>query len=109
MSQASSRLVMYNYVCINPKCNTHSHQHIKKLESEAKLPEFCIDCLQRMKLVGEILYGGLGGNFRQSSPAQRKEMLLQRSSKHFKTSGLAERKRAIGEEYKKQAVSHFKQ
>jgi len=61
-----------------------------------------------MKLMGEVLYGGVGGKFRQSTPAQRKEMLLKRSSEHFKRSGLADRKRAIGEEYKKQAIEHFK-
>lgn len=89
-------------------CDNHSHQLIKKQESEMADPEACQFCLQPMKLMGEVAYGGIGGNFRQSTPAQRKEMLMQRSSKHFKTSGLAERKVEINKEYKKQAIEYFK-
>ena len=104
----SQRIVLYKYICLNQECANHSHQFVKKQESESEEEEPCIACLQPMKLLGEVMYGGIGGNFRQSTPEQRKQMLLKRSSKHFQQSGLAERKRALGEEYKRQAIEHFK-
>lgn len=99
----------FNYICLNDKCINHSHQHIKKLESERDAEELCLDCLAPMKLMGEILSGSIGGKFACSTPEQRKQMLLERSSKHFKTSGLADRKRAIGEQYKREALSMLKE
>jgi hypothetical protein len=104
----NSRIVLYKYVCINADCTNHQHQLIKKLETESAEQELCQFCFCPMKQMGEVPYGGIGGNFRQSSPAQRQAMLTTRASKHFATSGLAEHKRALGEEYKRQAVAHFK-
>jgi len=55
-----------------------------------------------------VSYGGIGGNFRQSTTAEKREMLLKRSSDHFRKSGLADRKKYLGEELKEQAREHFK-
>jgi hypothetical protein len=81
---------------------------IKKPETKSAEQELCCFCFTPMKQMGEVPYGGIGMAFRQSTPAQRQQMLLKRSSKHFQTSGLAERKKALGNEYKRQAVAHFK-
>lgn len=55
--------------------------------------------------MGEVVSGGLTGKFRNATPAQRKQMLLQRSTAHFKRSDLSDRKHEIGEAYKKEAIS----
>ena len=62
-----------------------------------------------MKLMGELVSGGLTMNFANSSPAQRKQMLMKRSKKHFATSGLADKKRDIGERYKKEVITKLKE
>jgi hypothetical protein len=101
-------LTRYNYRCLNPDCTNKSLQTIKKEESERDEPEFCETCITPMKLMGEVVSGGLTMNFRNSSPEQRKQMLMQRSKKHFVTSGLADKKRDIGERYKKEVISKMK-
>lgn len=97
-------MTIYRYLCLNPQCDNRSHQLIKKDDSTINQEELCESCEAPIKLMGEVVYGGIGGKFRSSTPAERKKMLLDRSSKHFKTSGLAEKKRALGQQFRKEAI-----
>lgn len=95
---------IYKYLCLNPECTNRDHQLIKKEEASINQEEYCESCQAPIKLMGEVIYGGIGGKFRSSTPAQKKEMLLNRSSQHFKKSGLEEKKHELGKKFRKEAI-----
>lgn len=101
-------LSRYNYKCLNEDCSDNNFQVIQKDESQRNEIEYCDCCYSPMKLMGEIISGSLTMSFRNSSPEQRKQMLMKRSKKHFTTSGLADKKRDIGERYKKEVITKIK-
>lgn len=96
-------LTSYNYCCLNSECNLCSKKFIvKKPEKAINQQELCEECFQPMKLLGENSYGGIVSKFGSGTSEQKKQMLLKRSSEHFKKSGLADRKRSLENQFDKE-------
>lgn len=98
----------YKYCCLNPDCEDHDFQLIKKKESQINQKEVCLSCRRPLKLMGEVIYGTLGGKYASATPVERKKMLLQRSKDHFKSSGLAERKHVMERNMQKDIIEKLR-
>lgn len=71
----------YNFICTNDDCeNKFVNVAIVKEEGDEKAD--CLYCRKEMKVMGEVMYGGIG-KFNSLPAAEKKKMLLKRSHNHF--------------------------
>lgn len=73
----------YNYFCPNPQCPCKSLQVIEKPEADEGNAEVCLECEEPLVLKGYVPFGGFL-RVQSSTPAQRQEILRQRSKEHYK-------------------------
>lgn len=97
----------YKYACLNDECDNNGFQFIIKSASQLNQKEYCETCGCPIKLMGQVVYGNIGGKFIGSTPVERKQMLLKRSKEHFNNSGLADRKRSLEKIMRSQIKDQF--
>lgn len=87
---------VYNYWCLNDECTVT--KKVRRMKDEALInePEYCSECGEPLKLVGEEC--NCIALFSSKSPEEKKRILKKRASEHNRTKmkdSVAEIKRRI--------------
>lgn len=87
-----------NFWCPNTEgCSSRKNIYIEK-EEEDKIPEYCEECGEELKLLGIIPAGGFL-KFNSLTPQQKRESLKKRSHEHF-NKNVKENKKYMDKYYK---------
>ena len=71
----------YNYYCVNSSCKEYvQKKQISKLRKFRDLPEFCEECKEEMKLIGEAF--NCVATFDSLSDSQKREVIKKRADQH---------------------------
>jgi len=85
-------MITFNYVCINDNCEVSGNIWIKKEREDEERPEFCHECDQEMKHLGEKANMVIRGDA-HTRMIKNQAHFKQRAHKHAKTEEQRELKR----------------